>query len=249
MLSLGLFNRSINNCYRQLHSNSLMMNSKVAVVLAGCGVYDGSEIHEASACLVHLSREGASVEMFAPNINQLHVIDHTKGKEDEVSRNVLVESARIARGNINSLDKLNADKFDALIIPGGFGAAKNLSNWAIEGTNCTVNKEVENAINMFQKSNKPMGFACIAPVLAAKCIPGVEITVGKSSGENWPYAGTCDAVSKCGAVHIEKDVTDVHVDTKHKVVTTPAYMCEAKVHLIYDGVGKMVKNVLELVKK
>jgi len=135
-----------------------MMNSKVAVVLAGCGVYDGSEVHEASACLVHLSREGASVEMFAPNINQLHVIDHTKGEEDKNPRNVLVESARIARGNISSLDKLNADNFDAMIIPGGFGAAKNLSNWATDGVNCTVNKEVENAIKMFEKSKKPMGF-------------------------------------------------------------------------------------------
>jgi len=224
-----------------------MMNSKVAVVLAGCGVYDGSEVHEASACLVHLSREGASVEMFAPNVNQLHVIDHTKGEEDKNPRNVLVESARIARGNISSLDKLNADNFDAMIIPGGFGAAKNLSNWATDGVNCTVNKEVENAIKMFEKSKKPMGFCCIAPVLAAKCIPGVEITVGKSSGENWPYAGTCAAVAECGAVHFEKEVTDVHVDTKHKVVSTPAYMCDTKVHLIHDGVGNMVRNVLQLV--
>lgn len=227
------------------------MGPKVAVVLAGCGVYDGSEVHEASACLVHLSRAGAEVSMFAPDIDQMHAIDHTKGAPMEHNRNVLVESARIARGAVEPLSKLAAESsgFDAVIFPGGFGAAKNLSNWAVDNVDCKVNTDVESVIQNFKSSSKPMGFCCIAPVLAAKCIPGVEVTVGRASeeGGKWPYAGTAAAIEKCGAKHVEKDVIESHVDSKNKVVTTPAYMCQTDVHLIHDGVGKMVADVLALV--
>lgn len=233
----------------QFHATSNCTGAKVAVVLSGCGVYDGTEIHEASAILVHLSQGGAEVQMFAPDVPQMHVIDHSKGQPaEQESRNVLSESARIARGNITDLAKLNASNHDAVIFPGGFGAAKNLSSFAVDGIDCKVNVEVERVLKDFHKAGKPIGLCCISPVLAAKVLPGVDVTVGheEESGGKWPYAGTTQAITALGAKHTVKDVTEAHVDRKNKVVTTPAFMCDTKLHLIFDGIGAMVKNVLKL---
>ncbi|XP_062390690.1 glutamine amidotransferase-like class 1 domain-containing protein 3, mitochondrial isoform X2 [Sardina pilchardus] len=232
-----------------IHTTTNLSGAKVAVVLSGCGVYDGTEIHEASAILVHLSRGGAEVQMYAPDVPQMHVIDHGKGQPMEnQSRNVLSESARIARGNIVDVAKLSASNHDAVIFPGGFGAAKNLSTFAVDGTDCKVNGEVERVLKDFHKAGKPIGLCCISPVLAAKVLPGVEVTVGheEEEGGKWPYAGTAQAIKALGAKHCVKDVTEAHVDRKNKVVTSPAYMCETKLHLIFDGIGAMVKDVLKL---
>ncbi|XP_052101815.1 glutamine amidotransferase-like class 1 domain-containing protein 3, mitochondrial isoform X2 [Mytilus californianus] len=227
---------------------SSVRSAKVAVVLSGCGVYDGTEVHEASAILVHLSRNKADVSMFAPDIEQMHAIDHTKGEPMPTNRNVLVESARIARGKVQALSNLTANDYDAVIFPGGFGAAKNLSNFAVDGANMKVNSDVGRIIQEFHKGNKPIGLCCIAPVLAAKVIPGCEVTVGsdQEEGGKWPYAGTAAAIATMGASHQKKDVTDVHVDQKNKIITTPAYMCETALHEIFDGIGKMVTGVLKL---
>merc|ERR1712168_1006397 len=224
-------------------------NCNIAVVLSGCGVYDGSEIHEASATLVHLSRNGAVSSMFAPNINQMHVIDHTKGEPMNETRNVLVESARIARGKIQSLDLLEAKNFDAVIFPGGFGAAKNLSTFAVDGTSCSVNDDVSRVLKAFHSEHKPIGLCCISPVLAAKVISGCEVTVGADTDEDgkWPYAGTAGAITSLGANHINKNVTEIHTDEANKIVTTPAFMCETAVHEIYDGIGEMVNKVVKMV--
>ncbi|XP_027750100.1 glutamine amidotransferase-like class 1 domain-containing protein 3A, mitochondrial [Empidonax traillii] len=155
------------------------MGKRVALVLAGCGVFDGSEIHEASAALVHLSRAGAEVKIFAPNIEQRDVVNHLKGSPAEEKRNVLVESARLARGNIQDLAELKAADFDAVIFPGGFGVAKNLCSWAVDGKNCTVNEQVSSTLQAFHSAKKPIGLCCISPVLAAKVFPGCEVTVGQ----------------------------------------------------------------------
>ncbi|KAG9271043.1 hypothetical protein AMEX_G13913 [Astyanax mexicanus] len=235
-----------------IHTSAKYSSVKVAVVLSGCGVYDGTEIHEASAILVHLSRGGAEVQMFAPDVAQMHVIDHGKGQPaEQESRNVLAESARIARGNITDLAKLKASNHDAVIFPGGFGAAKNLSTFAVDGTDCKVNKEVERILKDFHKAGKPIGLCCISPVLAAKVLPGVEVTVGheEEQGGKWPYAGTAQAITAFGAKHKIKEVTEAHVDPKNKVVTSPAFMCETKLHLIFDGIGAMVRDVLKLTGK
>ncbi|KAM8820229.1 glutamine amidotransferase-like class 1 domain-containing protein 3, mitochondrial [Eudromia elegans] len=226
--------------------------ARVAVVLSGCGVYDGTEIHEASAVLVHLSRGGAKVHMYAPDVPQMHVIDHSKGQPAESeSRNVLVESARIARGKITSLAKLTTVDHDAVIFPGGFGAAKNLSTFAVDGKDCKVNREVERVLKDFHKAGKPIGLCCISPVLAAKVLAGAEVTVGheEEEGGKWPYAGTAGAIKEMGGKHCVKEVTEAHVDAKNKVVTTPAFMCETELHDIFDGIGAMVKNVLKLTGK
>uniref|UniRef100_A0A2K5WTA1 Glutamine amidotransferase class 1 domain containing 3 n=1 Tax=Macaca fascicularis TaxID=9541 RepID=A0A2K5WTA1_MACFA len=141
-----------------IHLSAPQPAAKVALVLSGCGVYDGTEIHEASAILVHLSRGGAEVQIFAPDVPQMHVIDHTKGQPSESeSRNVLTESARIARGKITDLAKLSAANHDATIFPGGFGAAKNLSTFAVDGKDCKVNKEVERVLKEFHQAGKPIG--------------------------------------------------------------------------------------------
>ncbi|KAK3569103.1 hypothetical protein QTP86_022130, partial [Hemibagrus guttatus] len=249
-----------------IHTSVKCSSAKVAVVLSGCGVYDGTEIHEASAILVHLSRGGAEVQMYAPDVAQMHVIDHSKGQPSEESRNVLAESGRIARGNITDLAKLSASNYDAVIFPGGFGAAKNLSTFAVDGSDCTVNKHVERVLKDFHKAGKPIGLCCISPVLAAKVLPGVEVTVGheQEEGGKWPYAGTAEAITALGAKHKVKDVTisfsvhagsltcdphEAHVDPKNKVVTSPAFMCDTKLHLIFDGIGSMVRDVLKLTGK
>ncbi|XP_018592693.1 glutamine amidotransferase-like class 1 domain-containing protein 3A, mitochondrial [Scleropages formosus] len=223
------------------------MVKRVAVLLSGCGVYDGSEVHEASAVLVHLSRAGAKVQMFAPNVDQMHVVNHIEGKPTEEKRNVLQESARIARGDISDLKSLDISAHDALILPGGFGVAKNLSTWATDGKNCTVQPEVEKAIKSFHKAGKPLGLCCISPVLAAKLLPGCEVTVGHDSEcEKYPYAQTACAVKELGCKHVNKNVGEVHIDAKNKLVTCSAFMCNAPLHEIFDEVGIMVGEVLKL---
>ncbi|XP_053561687.1 glutamine amidotransferase-like class 1 domain-containing protein 3, mitochondrial isoform X1 [Bombina bombina] len=236
---------------RALHVTPENASARVAVVLSGCGVYDGTEIHEASAMLVHLSRAGAEVKMFAPDVAQMHVIDHNKGQPAEESRNVLVESARLARGDITALSQLKAQDHDAVIFPGGFGAAKNLSSFAVDGESCCVHQDVERVLQEFSKAKKPIGLCCIAPVLAAKVLPGVEVTVGQEDeqGGKWPYAGTAKAISALGGKHCAKEVHEVHVDVKHRVVSTPAFMCNAPLHKIFDGIGAMVQGVLRLTGK
>ncbi|VDP82015.1 unnamed protein product [Echinostoma caproni] len=221
----------------------------VAVILHGCGVYDGTEIHEATSMLIHLSKQKVKVSMFAPNVDQMHVINHLKGEPMQPNRNVLVESARLARGQISALSELDVSQFDALLIPGGFGAAKNLSNFAEKQASCAVIPLVESTLKKFHSAGKPIGLCCIAPVLAARCIPGVELTVGKDTDENgrWPSSGAAHAVKEMGSKHVNCDVDEICVDEKNKIVSTPAYMCgPATVADVFDGIGKLVEAVIRL---
>jgi len=216
------------------------MTKKVAVILSGCGVYDGAEIHESVITLLRLDQRGAQVQCFAPNIAQMHVINHLTGEEMPESRNVLVESARIARGEVKDIREANAEDFDALIVPGGFGAAKNLSNFAVEGTNCSVNPDVLALAEAFADACKPVGLICISPALAAKIYgPGVVCTIGNDTG-------TAAAVEKMGGKHEECDVHDIVEDTQRKLVTTPAYMVAKSISEAAGGIYKLVDRVLEL---
>ncbi|CBY36452.1 unnamed protein product [Oikopleura dioica] len=216
-----------------------MASHRVAVLLAGSGVYDGSEVHEASAALVALSRHDAQISCFAPDKPQLHAINHCAGAPHEETRNVLQESARIARGNVTDLKELNVEDFDALLVPGGFGAAKNLSDWALKGPDCTVDPTVASKITAFHSAKKPLAFCCIAPHLAAKLIPGCTVTVG-SAGKNG------GAIEKLGCKHVEKTVSETCIDEENKIVTSPAFMYEGGFHEIHDGVSKMVDDLLKL---
>jgi len=216
------------------------MSKKVAVILSGCGVYDGAEIHESVITLLRLDQRGAQVQCFAPNIAQLHVINHLNGEEMPESRNVLVESARIARGNVKDLREADVEDFDALIVPGGFGAAKNLSNFAIEGAGCTVQPEVLALAEAFAEAGKPVGLICISPALAAKIYgPGVTCTIGND-------ADTAAAMNKMGATHEDCAVTDIIEDKARKLVTTPAYMLAQTISEAASGINKLVDRVLEL---
>ncbi len=214
--------------------------SKVAVLLAGCGVYDGAEIHEAVLTLLALDRAGAEVLITAPNKDQAHVVNHLTGEEMTETRNVLVESARIARGKITDLAEVTADQIDALILPGGFGAAKNLSDFAFAGTDMVVDPGVSRLVTETREAGKPIGFICIAPTIAARLLPGVELTMGAA----------CDATQAAevlGAKHTVTAVDGTVVDAAQKVVSTSAYMMGPWIADVAKGIDKLVGEVLDLV--
>ncbi|WP_223490510.1 isoprenoid biosynthesis glyoxalase ElbB [Pseudomonas sp. A-RE-19] len=216
------------------------MSKKIAVILSGCGVYDGAEIHESVITLLRLDQRGAQVQCFAPDIAQLHVINHLTGQEMPESRNVLVESARIARGNVKDIREASVEDFDALIVPGGFGSAKNLSNFAVEGAGCSIQPDVLALTEAFAEAGKPVGLICISPALAAKIYgPGVTCTIGND-------ADTAAAMNKMGATHAECAVTDIIEDKARKLVSTPAYMLAQSISEAASGINKLVDRVLEL---
>jgi enhancing lycopene biosynthesis protein 2 len=216
--------------------------TKVGVVLSGCGFLDGSEIHEATLTLYFLDRAGAEIIRMAPDINQLHVIDHSSSEvaEGEI-RKVLIESARIARGEIKKMEEIKADDLDALIFPGGYGVAKNLSDFAVKGVQCTVNPEVERLIKEMKGAKKPLGFICIAPVIAAKVLgeANPQLTIGNDKD-------TATAIEKMGGKHIVCEVDGIAIDEENKIVSTPAYMLGPTIYKVSLGIEKLVAKVLEL---
>lgn len=210
-------------------------------------MYDGSEIQEAVSCLIHLDSSNAIVEVFAPDMKLYHVVDHTTGKDVKVhERNVLVEAGRIARGSVKKLSTLKVKDFDALIAPGGFGVAKNLSNFNEKGAEMKVHKEVERVIVEFHKLKKPMGFCCIAPILPAKVLPGCEITVGRSSGDKWPYGDTVAALIQMNANVVEVNHDEIHVDLENKIVSAPAYMYDSTPFAVHKNIATMIHKVLDM---
>lgn len=215
---------------------------QVGVVLSGCGVYDGAEIHEAVLTLLALDRAGAQAVCFAPDKPQLHVINHLSGDEMPEERNVLLESARIARGKIQPLAQADATLLDAVIVPGGFGAAKNLSSFAKDGADCSVDKELAELIQQMHKMHKPIGFMCIAPALLPNIIPQqLRLTIG-----NDPDLG--EVIDAMGGEPVICPVDDIVVDIDNKVVTTPAYMLAQSIGEAARGIDKLVSRVLDLVE-
>ena len=214
---------------------------RVALVLAGCGYLDGAEIHEAALTMLSLDRRGVTIKAFAPDKPQMHVVDHRKTEPQEgQTRNVLEESSRITRGDIEPLSAFNADDVDALIFPGGFGAAKNLCNFAVEGAKMSVDPDVVSAIEAVHNQGKPLGFICIAPVIGAKVLgsKGVQLTIGHDEG-------TAQAVESFGAKHVACDVTDAVLDADHKVASCPAYMLGPSIAPVAEGIDKVVEAVLD----
>lgn len=219
------------------------MQKKVAVILSGCGVQDGAEIHESVLTLLRLDQRGVEVQCFAPDIAQYHVINHLTGEEMPESRNVLIESARIARGAIKDIREANAEDFDALIMPGGFGVAKNLSNFAFEGVHCSLQPELLTLAEAFAESGKPIGLICISPALAAKIYgPGVTCTIGNDPD-------TAKAICKMGGTHKECAVDEIVEDTARKLVSTPAYMTAQSISEAAAGINKLVDRVIELTQE
>lgn len=217
--------------------------AKIGVVLSGCGVYDGSEIHEAVISLLALDRAGAEVVIMAPDIEQA-VVNHLTGEQVEGAiRNVLEESARIARGNISDIAKVRAADIDALFIPGGFGAAKNLCDFAFKGPDCDVNPEVARLIREIVAANKPLVAVCIAPALVAKVLGddklAHELTIGTDEG-------TAGAVTSMGATHVNCPVSELVIDKKNKIITSPAYMLAGSISEAAEGIEKSVTALMEL---
>eukprot|EP01100_Stratorugosa_tubuloviscum_P008766 TRINITY_DN364_c0_g3_i2.p1 TRINITY_DN364_c0_g3~~TRINITY_DN364_c0_g3_i2.p1 ORF type:complete len:253 (+),score=104.03 TRINITY_DN364_c0_g3_i2:757-1515(+) len=242
--NLSFLNSSFKTIQLQRFSSNSWAGSKgpkVAVVLSGSGVYDGSEIHETVSVFIHLSRK-AQIHCFAPNKAQFHVVNHLNGQvESNESRQVLVEAARIARGNVSPLNELNVANFDAVVFPGGFGAAKNLSNFAFEGANFSVDPQVTSVLNSFHQNKKPIALCCIAPVLAAKSIKGCQVTIGND-------IGVSQIIESVGSKHVNAAVTEAIVDTENKIVTSPAYMdANAPLCDIHDGIGSMIDKLIDLI--
>ena len=213
-----------------------MSAKNVAVLISGCGFYDGAEITEAVSTLIALSKAGASYQCFSLDKEQMHTIDHIKGAESEPNRNLLTESARIARGEVLDLSEADLNDFDAVILPGGFGVAKNFCNFATAGADMTVDGQVEDFLNAAQAAGKPIGLICIAPVLGAKLF-SAKVTIGSDPG-------TAEAIAAMGGKNEEREVTDIAIDEDRKVISAPAYMCDASPFEVYTGIEKLVAATL-----
>ncbi len=215
---------------------------KFAIVLAGNGVYDGAEIQEAVLTMLAVKQQSCDYQCFAPDIQQYHVVNHLNGEEMNENRNVLTESARIARGNIKKLLEFDANEFDALIFPGGFGVAKNLCTIAFDGANASVNEDVTKAVIEMHKHKKPIGALCIAPAMIAKIIGNeLNVTIGKDEA-------TANAIEQMGAIHIETDHADVVLDEENLIFTSPCYMLDANISQIYDGAYNTVEAMIKMME-
>lgn len=225
---------------------------KVGVILSGCGVYDGSEIHESVSVLIALAQQGMEAVCYAPNSTQHHVINHISGEEMPEKRNVLIESARIARGQIKDLSTFAISDVDAIVLPGGFGAAKNLSTWAFDGPNASVNEQVKSVIQEVVKAQKPIVSLCISPVIIAKVFEGTHIqpnlTVG-TTADSSPYdiKATSEALQSIGAKTSYTSIQEVLVDEQNKIITAPCYMMEANVAEVFKNVQLAIQKLFEII--
>lgn len=219
-----------------------MAGKKVGVLLSGCGVMDGSEIHEATLALYFLDKQGAEIICMAPDTAQQDVMNHVSGTPVEEKRNVMVEAARIARGKIRDVKTVKEEELDAIVIPGGFGAAKNLCTFARHGADCAVNADVAALLTALHKAGKPIGALCIAPVIIAEVFGKTfapEVTIGSDQG-------AAAAVEKMGARHKVAAVDEIVVDARNKIVSTPCYMLTQRISEIGAGIEKLIAKVLEL---
>ncbi|MDD4217530.1 MAG: isoprenoid biosynthesis glyoxalase ElbB [Bacteroidales bacterium] len=214
---------------------------KIALILSGCGVYDGSEIHETTMAMLALSKNEIEYECFAPNKEQYHVINHLNGDVTDEKRNILVESARIARGEIKDTKELHVSDFSGLLLPGGFGAAKNLSDYAFKAENFTVDEEIATIIKAFHTAKKPIAALCIAPVLIAKVL-GARVTIGNDTA-------TVNVIKSVGATHVNKEYHEIAVDEKNLIVTNPCYMLATNIYQVSLGAEAAVAAMLGLIKK
>lgn len=217
------------------------MKKKIGVVLSGCGVYDGSEIHEAVLTLLAIDRNGAEAVCMAPDM-ELAEVDHLSGQPTGAKRNVLIESARIARGKITDIARIRAADLDAMIFPGGFGAAKNLCDFASKGAEASIQPEVTRLLKEMAAARKPIGAVCIAPALLAAALGkeyAPELTIGTD-------AGTAAAINATGSTHRDCPVREFVVDQKNRIVTSPAYMLAGCISEAAEGIEKAVKAVIEM---
>lgn len=224
---------------------------KVAVLLSGSGVYDGSEIHEAVFSLLSLKQNNLDYICVAPDISQYHVVNHVTGDEIKIPRNVLEESARISRGEIISLSKLDKSQVSSIVMPGGFGAVKNFSKWAFSGPDGNINTEIKDLILHCLENKKPIVSLCISPVLVAKSTEGsdfkVELTLGTTKDSS-PYEieDMHKAVNSIGSVTVEKSIDEICFDDKNNIITAPCYMMNASIDKVYNNVKQAIDKLSEI---
>lgn len=217
-----------------------MATPNVLVILSGCGVMDGSEIHESVITLIHLDRRNAKVTFAAPDMPQMHVVNHLLGKPSpNETRNVRAESARIARGNVLDVATVRGDQFDAVVLPGGYGAAKNLCTFATMGADCEVNPQVARVLREAHDAGKPIGLICISPALGAKVFSGCTVTIGTD-------VSTADAIEKMGSRHQKRATNEICIDEENRIISTPAYMSAQRITEVYEGIGKLIDRVLAM---
>lgn len=219
------------------------MSRKVAVLLSGCGYRDGAEIHESTCALLALDKARVAYTGFAPDRNQAHVTNHLDDSPMNETRNIMVEAGRIMRGNVKPISELKVEDFDALVMPGGFGAAINYCNYGSAGRNCEIDKDVKNTIVGFVKAGKPVGVICISPVVLAKALEDTGIKATITIGND---AGTAADVESFGVVHKNCPVDDIVVDKENKIVSTPAYMLAERIGEVNTGVGKLVEEMIKM---
>jgi len=218
--------------------------TKVGVLLSGCGVNDGAEIHETVITMLALDRAGAELVLMAPNIDQMHVVNHYTGQEMDEFRNVLVESARIARGDIKDMAEVTGNDIDALIIPGGFGVAKNLCDYAMAGPECSINPDVYRLVTEVHLLQKPIGAICIAPAMMAKILGEQDETAEMTIGSD---ETTANDIQTMGSTHVSCPVEEMVIDKEKKIVTTPAYMEAQSIKEAAAGIEKLVAQILSMV--
>jgi len=219
-----------------------MGKKKIGVLLSGCGVMDGSEIHEATLTLYFLDKQGAEIICMAPDKDQRDVMNHASGETAAEKRNVMTEAARIARGKIRDVRAVRAEELDALVIPGGFGAAKNLCSFAVDGAACKVDENVASLLRELHKNKKPIGALCIAPAVIAgvfgkTCAP--LITIGRDEA-------TAAAMETMGARHKPAAPDEIVVDSENRIVTTPCYMLAQSISEIGAGIEKLAAKIMEM---
>lgn len=224
---------------------------RIGVLLSGCGVFDGAEIQESVFTLLAIDQNGGKAVCVAPNINQHHVVNHINGDEMPENRNVLTEAARIARGNIQDLAKISSNDFDALVIPGGFGDAKNLTKWAFSGANGEINSDVKRIINEMLADCKPIVGLCMGPTVIAKALEGKldggVLTVGNNTDQS-PYdiAEVQGEIKKLGFSTKENKITEITIDKKNKIITAPCYMMEVSISQVYDNAKQAIDELFRM---
>jgi enhancing lycopene biosynthesis protein 2 len=225
---------------------------KIGIILSGCGVYDGSEIQEVVLTMLEISNEGATYQCYAPDIQQHHVINHITGEEMNEKRNVLIESARIARGEIKALNDFKVAEIDGLVIPGGFGVAKNLTKWAFSGPDGEINSEVKRAIVECVRAKKPVVGLCMGPTVIAKAIEeeklNSRLTVGTTK-EKSPYdiAGVSAGMEKTGAVAEMRTIREISIDMNNKIITAPCYMMDATIAEVHNNIRQAINALFNII--
>jgi enhancing lycopene biosynthesis protein 2 len=225
---------------------------KIGVLLSGCGVYDGAEIQETVFALLAIEELGAEAICLSVNKNQHHVVNHLTGEEMPESRNMLVEAARIARGAVHDISTFDNTQIDALVIPGGFGSAKNFTTWAFEGPNGSILPEIKELIQQCISDKKPIAALCVSPVIVGLALNQSDLQATMTLGtdkEKSPYEinAFSSGLSQTGVQVEMKTIREIALDEKLKIVSAPCYMMDASIVEIRTNIQQAMQALIQLI--